>query len=158
MRILGGVLIVFGLLLCLSIIGAFVGVPMIICGIVLVALGGRSPQITNIVSVQNAPASRADFGTQAPELSPAQREMRREPLLEHAHFEAIQPPAVAYDKGKWKTLVKYDPDIRLAAQRVRPFGDAYEDELAEAYLQVNDKAYLESIVKKIIEDAQAHTP
>ena len=32
----------------------------------------------------------------------------------------------------------------------------YEDELAEAYLQVNDKAYLELIVKKIMEDAQTH--
>ena len=54
MRILGGVLIVLGLLFCLSVIGAIIGIPMIILGIVLAALGGRRTLITNVVSVQTA--------------------------------------------------------------------------------------------------------
>jgi hypothetical protein len=66
-------------------------------------------------------------------------------------------PATAYDTGKWQVLVRYDDDIRNAVERVRPFGDVYEAELATAYLQVNDKAYLEPIVKKIIQEAEDRT-
>ena len=62
MRILGGVLIVFGLLLSLSIVGAIVGVPLILVGIVLMVAGGRRRTvITNVVQVSTAPESRMSF-------------------------------------------------------------------------------------------------
>lgn len=86
---------------------------------------------------------------------PIQREVRRQPISQAPR--AIQSAPSAYDKSKWETLVKYDDDIRSAVERVRPFGDSYEDELAQAYLSVNDKNYLEPIVKKVLQDAQSHS-
>lgn len=148
MRILGGVLIVLGLLFCLSVIGAIIGIPMIILGIVLAALGGRRTLITNVVSVQTAPATRTDFEPQAPAVLHRASELPREPLQRQPRLEAIEVPATAYDAGKWQVLIRYDDDIRNAVERVRPFGDAYEAELATAYLQVNDKAYLDSVRRK----------
>jgi Family of unknown function (DUF5362) len=56
MRVLGAILIVIGLICCLTIIGAIFGIPMILIGIVLVALGGRRKTvINNVVTVSNSP-------------------------------------------------------------------------------------------------------
>ena len=157
MRVTGVILIVFGLLLCLTIVGAFFGVPMFIIGIVLVAMGGRKTVITNVVTVQTAPGSKSDFDMRAGDSGFTPSSARPQPSFPRASIEAIQGPIASYDKSKWQTLVKYDDDLRNAAARVRPFGDVYEDELAEAYLAVNDKTYLESIVKKVVQDAQINS-
>ena len=156
MRVAGVILIVFGWLLCLSVVGAFFGVPMFIIGIVLVAMGGRKTTITNVVTVQTAPGSRSEFDMRTTDNNYPSAVARSQPSLPQSRIEAIQAPVSSYDRNKWQTLVKYDDDLRGAAERVRPFGDIYEDELAEAYLAVNDKTYLESIVKKVVQDAQAN--
>ena len=84
MRVLGGILIVLGLILCLTIIGAFFGIPMILIGIVLVALGGRRKTIIqNVVTVTNTShpsphlASMSESDLRQPALA-----NRPEPLLE----------------------------------------------------------------------------
>jgi len=59
MRVAGAILIVFGFLLSLTIIGAFIGIPFMLIGAVLLVFGGRKTVITNVVTVQNAPASYA---------------------------------------------------------------------------------------------------
>ena len=54
MRIAGVFLIIFGFLISLSIVGAFVGIPMMIIGFVMVIMGGRRKTIiTNVVQVSN---------------------------------------------------------------------------------------------------------
>jgi Family of unknown function (DUF5362) len=56
MRIVGVILVLIGLAFCFTIIGIFFGVPMILIGIVLIALGGRRKTIIqNVVTVSNAP-------------------------------------------------------------------------------------------------------
>ena len=134
MRILGVVLIILGLLFCLSIVGAIIGVPLIILGIILAALGGRRKVvINNTVSVSNAaPLTKA--------------ESNRPPLS--------SSPVYSYDRRKWEALAKYDQDISAAVEKVRPLGSKWEDELAETYFQLQNKAYLGSIVAKILEEAQ----
>lgn len=58
MRIAGGILIILGFLISLSIVGAIVGIPMMLIGFVMVAVGGhRKTVITNVVQVShNAPS------------------------------------------------------------------------------------------------------
>jgi hypothetical protein len=82
MRIAGGILVILGLLLCLTIFGAFFGIPMIIVGLVLLVAGGRRKTvITNVVQVSNTTAGpqfsmgSEDSGWQRPE----PREQRRPP-------------------------------------------------------------------------------
>lgn len=84
MRILGGALIVLGLLSCLTIVGIFWGVPMILVGAVLMALGGRRHKtvIHNVVTVSNVP--NQDPRTEipfSPRLEASLVGERKEPLL-----------------------------------------------------------------------------
>ena len=60
-----------------------------------------------------------------------------------------------YDKEKWEALLKYDDDIARIAERIRPLGERWLDELARAYLALNDKQYLSRIEEKIRADARA---
>jgi hypothetical protein len=64
-------------------------------------------------------------------------------------------PAPAYDARKWQVLKEVDTDIGAAAARVAAFGQAFEDELAEKYLILNDKSYLPQIKQQLIEKGQA---
>src|SRR5207253_389342 len=61
----------------------------------------------------------------------------------------------SFDEAKWNALLKYDEDIASAAEKVRPLDEKWIDELARAYLVLNDKQYLPNIVQKIISDAQS---
>lgn len=57
--------------------------------------------------------------------------------------------AKGYDEKKWNALKEVDPEIREAANTVRALGSTHEDELAEKYLILSDKAYLPALVEKI---------
>jgi hypothetical protein len=50
---------------------------------------------------------------------------------------------------EWLSLVKNDPDISRSVAVVSPLGKKYVDELARAYLVLNDKEYLPIILRKI---------
>lgn len=52
-------------------------------------------------------------------------------------------------------LLKYDDDLAKAAGRISPLGERGLDELARAYLVLNDKSYLQKIEEKIFAEAQA---
>jgi hypothetical protein len=56
MRVIGAIFLMIGFLLSLTILGAFIGVPMMLVGALLVAFGGRRKTvITNVVTVQGVP-------------------------------------------------------------------------------------------------------
>jgi len=50
---------------------------------------------------------------------------------------------------KWRAVVDGDVDISQAVAALAPFGKKYVDELARAYLVLDDKDYLPLILKKI---------
>jgi hypothetical protein len=85
------------------------------------------------------------------------RELRRAPSnrTSRTHTdETSRPREKSFDREKWNALIKYDQDIAMLAAKLRPLGDKWVEELARAYLVLNDKQYLPGIVKKIIEDAK----
>jgi hypothetical protein len=67
-------------------------------------------------------------------------------------------PTIRYDTAKWKALVDYDPEIASATATVARFGPRWVDKLAGSYLALNDKAYLPTILQKVISDAQTDKP
>jgi len=67
---------------------------------------------------------------------------------------AAQSPK-PYDREKWAALLKYDDEIAIVAGRISPLGQRWLDELAHAYLALNDKQYLRRIEEKIHADARA---
>jgi hypothetical protein len=60
---------------------------------------------------------------------------------------AIDP--CGYDAEKWGSLIRNDADLSRAAATLEPFGKKYVDELASAYLVLDDKDYLPIILRKI---------
>jgi hypothetical protein len=154
MRIVGAMLILLGLLLCLSIVGAIVGIPMILIGAVLVAIGGRRKVvITNTVTVANTmPVATRSPVDDAPLRSV--RPAERLPPSFSSSTASLPPPSESFDRKRWLSLVRYDDELRTAAETVRPYGQKWEDELAEEYLQINDKAYLSKIVERIVSEAK----
>ena len=53
-----------------------------------------------------------------------------------------------------EALVRYDTDIARVVAALNPYGEKYVDELAQAYLVLNDKQYLPMIIQKIVETAK----
>jgi hypothetical protein len=60
-----------------------------------------------------------------------------------------------FDEEKWHALVEFDPDVAAAAKKLRPLGRKYVDELARTFLALNDKKYLDAIVRRIVERYEA---
>jgi hypothetical protein len=63
-------------------------------------------------------------------------------------------PNALFDRTKWNALLKYDPELAIVADKLRPLGQKWVDEFAAAYLAINEKSYLPSIISKIIADAR----
>jgi hypothetical protein len=167
MRILGVVLILFGLFLCLTIIAAPVGIFFVIVGVVCIVLGGRRKTvINNVVQVSSTPGSVMQANVvDNDNRSRGTRVI--EPLRAHdpEHLSVRQPPLIditpraqtngyAYDRAKWNALVQYDADIERVAKALTPYGEKYVDQFAAAYLALNDKDYLPKIIEKILESAK----
>jgi len=164
MRIMGVVFIFVGLLLCLTFFGAIVGVPLILVGWVMVVMGGRKTVITNVVNVTNVPnTSPADQMSATMQVLPKEARAELEPpsfaprlivpsKVEMAEAAGSSEPA--YDGAKWKALVEFDAEIEAAVRKVESYGQKYVDQLAAAYLALNDKQYLATVTEKIISRAR----
>jgi hypothetical protein len=152
MRILGWLLLVGGLLLCVSI---FWAAPGFFCmGLRLIFLqvaeqkrrrakSAASPSDQSEPQVEQAPipeATRALVPPEADEDGEAGRE----------NVTALY----AYDRRKWRALLASDADISRLVKVLEPYGQKYVDEFAAAYLAVNHKDYLPMILRKIIASAR----
>jgi hypothetical protein len=175
MIVAGVIFVVIGLLLCVTIVGAIIGGPMIFLGCIFLIVGAlsrRKTTITNVVQVSTMPGLQqaqvpADvdavprtirnveppvFDAQ-PVPRPAQATARRleGPVVSYSSEE---PNGYSYDRKKWDALVEYDDDIKRVAVALQPYGSKYIDQFAAAYLALNDKEYLPVIIKKIIATAK----
>lgn len=57
--------------------------------------------------------------------------------------------------AKWAALVRFDPDISAAADKLRPYGTKWVDELGCGYFALNeDRRYLPQIVSKLQDEAE----
>jgi hypothetical protein len=62
---------------------------------------------------------------------------------------SLEPQTAVFDRAKWDALIQYDKDIAAAVEQLRPLGKKWLDELAAAFLVLNDKTYLPKIVDQI---------
>jgi hypothetical protein len=176
---LGVVLVIIGLLFCLTIVGALIGIPMMAVGGSLIfwglVFGRRKTVITNVVQVSNSPGMPGNhFSThndqahgryldrEPPTIRPPMRELNPpRAALEDLHRLLTEDSTIehnrneptnrySYDRAKWNALVEYDPDIARIARALKPYGEKYIDQFASAYLAINDKSYLAVIAQKIV--------
>src|SRR5258708_6637163 len=151
MRILGWLLLVGGFLLCASILWAAPGFLCMVLGLIFLQIAERKRRRTK------SSASRSD-----------QSEPRAEPAPIQQTIQAPMPPKAdederadrenatglySYDKQRWRALLSSDADISRLTKVLAPYGQKYVDELAAAYLVLNDKDYLPMILRKIIASA-----
>lgn len=67
-------------------------------------------------------------------------------------YSAKEQSAIA--NPAWKTLKEFDADIKAAVAQLAAFGPQAEKRLADAYLSVNDKSLLPSMVATIVEESK----
>jgi len=81
-------------------------------------------------------------------------QMQRDPkALEHSIMNNADPFDAAV-KERWRALSRYDDDIAMAVDRLRPFGEVWVNELARAYFALNEnREYLPSIVARLLSEA-----
>jgi hypothetical protein len=89
MVIFGVLLILFGFLCCLTIVGAILGIPLMLVGVVCVAVGGRRRTvIQNVVHVTNAP----DYRPAQPSMAPPSPAVMPQTLAPQVLAEASRRP------------------------------------------------------------------
>jgi len=161
----------FGLLLCFTIILApigwilmFIGAIMLLVGV----LGRRKTVITNVVQVSTTPGvgmqanipigydDRQPMRTIEPRADMREPQLlsSSSPIIDVTPRQASRQNGYTYDQAKWNALVQYDPDIAKIVKALAPYDRKYTEELAAAYLAINDKAYLPMIIQKILASAK----
>jgi len=59
------------------------------------------------------------------------------------------------ERERWTSLLRYDAEISLAAERLQPYGQKWIDEFAKAFFALKeDRKYLSSIVNRLTLEAQ----
>jgi hypothetical protein len=152
MRILGWLLLVGGLLLCVSILWAAPGFFCMGLGLIFLQIAEQKRR-----RAESAAASSSD---------------QSEPQAKQAQIPeaawAVVPPETeedagagrenvtglySYDRQEWRALLSGDADISRLAKVLESYGQKYVDEFAAAYLALNDKDYLPAILRKIVASA-----
>jgi hypothetical protein len=151
MRILGWLLLVGGLLLCVSILWAAPGFFCMGLGLIFLQIAERKRR-------------RAESAASPSDQSEPQAEQAQIPEATWA----VVPPETeedagagrenvtglySYDRQEWRALLSSDADISRLAKVLESYGQKYVDEFAAAYLALNDKDYLPAILRKIIASA-----
>ena len=174
MRIAGTILLLGGFLLCVSIVWAAVGLPMIGFGLVCLLIAERrKKQPIAVVVTRSDPLDRRQEPPSLPieesapsaklvEVSPGRMKAQQAPSAHPASRQPRAPkPALTSrkepadrrrnepDLEKWSRLVKIDADISRSVEALQPFGKKYVDQLATAYLAFGEESYLPTIVKLV---------
>ena len=152
MRILGWLLLVGGLLLCVSVLWAAPGFFCMGLGLIFLQIAERrrrraesaaSPSDQSEPQAEPAPIPDATW-TRLPPQTDEDAGAGRENVT----------GLYSYDRHEWRALLSSDADISRLAKALQPYGQKYVDEFAAAYLALNDKDYLPMILRQIIASAR----
>jgi len=158
-RIAGWILLLAGLVLCLSIAWAPIG--FLLMGVGLVALQ---------VAEQNRRRAALALVARSESFDPSLKEVTtprtEEPVVQRAIAPAparritrrFNPDRSPYDREAWRRLIESDPDLAQLTAILSNFGQQHVDELATSYLANPDKSRLGTIVDEIIAKAGAANP
>jgi len=150
MRIAGWVLLVGGFLLCVSVLLAALGFLFMGFGLIFLQIAeqrDKSPATSDASRSGQSEPQREPPPHRA--LAPAQAAQEREVVNRES---AIGPGF--YDRERWRLLLRNDADISRLVTVLAPYGEKYVDELAAAYLALNDKDHLPMILRQIIASAR----
>jgi hypothetical protein len=78
-------------------------------------------------------------------------------LLASGSNDEVEAASSVRDLRRWNALIEVDPDIAAAAEKARSLDPDCERLLAEKYMVLNDKQYLEPLLTKVITQFEADT-
>jgi hypothetical protein len=150
MRIAGWVLLVGGFMLCVSVLSAALGFLFMGLGLIFLQIAEQKEKslATSDASLSRQPAPQREPPPPRA-LAPSQAEQERAVVDRES---AIGPSP--YDRERWRLLLRNDADISRLVTVLAPYGQKYVDELAAAYLALNDKDHLPTILRQIIASAR----
>jgi len=155
MRLVGTVLLLVGILLCISVTWAAIGFFAMSFGLICLLIHeneiarSRMPTKSTIFSQEEVPlqpqqtvgiASPAPRPPAIPMKPPATRLFPN--LVFHdlsSSDPASTPSPSSFDQEKWQALCAHDPELAKLVAVLRPFGTKYVDELARAFLFFSEK-------------------
>ena len=151
MRILGWLLLVGGLLLCVSILWAAPGFFCMGLGLIFLQIAERKKRKAKSAAWSSDQSEPQAEQAQIPESTRAVVPPETEGDA-GAGRENVKGP-YSYDRREWRALLSSDADISRLAKVLDSYGQKYVDEFAAAYLALNDKDYLPAILRKIVASA-----
>jgi hypothetical protein len=150
MRVAGWVLLVGGVLLCVSILSAALGFLFMGFGLLFLQIAEQKDKTPATSDASRSGQSEPEREPPPPRaLAPSQAEEGREVVDRER---ALYPNH--YDRERWRLLLRNDADISRLVTALAPYGQKYVDELAAAYLALNDKDHLPMILREIIASAR----
>ena len=171
MRIAGWLLLLIGLLLCVSVVWATLGFLLMGVGLVSLqaaerrrvqhAVAAATEDLDMPLQAVAAPPAVAPAFRREPVLAPArQADRRADPAKQRFEPRYDKPAAVqpSYDIEAWHQLIERDPDLAQLAAVLADYGQPYVDELAARYLADPDNSRLGAIVDGIIAKARGGVP
>jgi hypothetical protein len=151
MRILGWLLLVGGLLLCVSILWAAPGFFCMGLGLIFLQIAERKRRKAKSAAWSSDQSEPQAEQAQIPEATWAVVPPETEEDA-GAGRENVTGP-YSYDRQEWRALLSSDADISRLAKVLESYGQKYVDEFAAAYLALNDKDYLPAILRNIVASA-----
>ena len=147
MRIAGWVLLVGGLLLCVSVAWAALGFLLMGVGLISLQVAERNRNRAKLTL-----ASRAERLAAPPEFPASLSDMAQAPAgIDLPRSDRAAP---SYDTEAWRRLVESDQDLLRVTSLLQAYGQSYADELARTYLADGDPHHLPAMVDAIIRKAK----
>lgn len=161
MRIAGWILLVLGLVLCVSVAWAPLGLLMMGVGLIALQVAERSRRkVGRAVAAGNASAGTPVHESAIP--LPAEPEVLREPRPIPAPtnrappvVRSADPDRYGYDREEWRRLVESDSDLAQLASVLGDYGQQYVDEFACSYLAAPEKSRIAGIIDAIVARARS---
>jgi hypothetical protein len=151
MRISGWLLLVGGLLLCVSILWAAPGFFCMGLGLIFLQIAERKRRRAESAAWSSDQSEPQAEQAQIPEATWAVVPPETEEDA-GAGRENVTGP-YSYDRQEWRALLSSDADISRLAKVLESYGQKYVDEFAAAYLALNDKDHLPAILRNIVASA-----
>ena len=160
LRIAGWILLVVGLVLCLSVVWAPLGLLMMGVGLVSLQVAEQKQRkARTAVASANAGADKPMEESAIPR--PKEPRVFREPAPIPVapsgvpELAELRAPTYGYDREEWRRLVESDPDLAQLASVLGDYGQQYVDAFARNYLPAPNKSRIAGIVDGIIAKARS---
>ena len=154
MRIVGWILLIGGLLLCVSVAWAALGFLSMAIGLIALQVAEKKRKRAQSTAVGGEGVDMLPGAT--PVVHPAQAvagpQIAPAPAGWAPRYASLGTPS--YDKEAWRHLIESDPELQQLASVLAKYGQQHVDQFATSYLAAPERNRIAAIVDEIIAKAR----